>query len=213
MHNIRTDLGRRRDPSRYHRLWQETPDALDENAVADVASVENDAAIAAADPQEICASSTTYDRIKLELFRQAVELRGRDKAAFDRIANYSFVRMDLPTLRGRDEASGEVTCTGRLTLDLPPGLAVAGGANRLGAEVGYIVRPSAGGGGEVVSVAGADPIIVPLATLARTAAPSARRAGAGRPARSTARPASACAADSARPDRSAELRLRPGSHP
>lgn len=141
------------------------PDALDDNFAANVAAVEDVAPVATVDPQERCASTATYDKIKLELFRQAVEVRGRDQAAFDKVAKYSFVRMDQPILRGEEEPTGMVICTGRLTLDLPPGLAVAGGANRLGANIGYTIH------GETVLLSGADPIIVPLATLARAAAP------------------------------------------
>ena len=141
------------------------PDALDENFIANAATVEDVAPVVAIDPQERCASSTTYDKIKLELFRQAVEVRGRDRAAFDKIAAYSFVRMDQPILRGHNEPTGIINCTGRLTLDLPPGLAVAGGANRLGAYIGYTIHD------DIVTVSGAEPIIVPLATLARAAAP------------------------------------------
>src|SRR3989337_2048142 len=109
------------------------PDALDDNFMANAATAEEVAPVAIVDPQERCASTATYDKVKLELFRMAVELRGRDQAAFDKVAKYSFVRMDQPILRGEDEPTGMVTCTGRLTLDLPPGLAGAGGAHRLGA--------------------------------------------------------------------------------
>ena len=92
-------------------------DALDDNVVAN-AAVEP---TAAAQPERLCASSATYDKIKLELFRQAAEVRGRDQAAFDKIAAYSVVRVEEPVLRARDEALGTITCTARLALDLPPG--------------------------------------------------------------------------------------------
>jgi len=148
-------------------------DALDDNFLVEVTNVDDVAPNPGADLQARCASTAIYNKIKLELFRQAVKVRGRDEAAFNKIAGFSFVRMDGPVPRGLNQASGEVTCSGRLTLDLPPGLAVAGGGNRLGADIGYSVRPAANGRGEVVTVSAADSIIVPLATLARIAAPRA----------------------------------------
>ena len=143
-------------------------DALDENFVANAV-----AEPAAAQPEKLCASSSTYEKIKLELFRQAAEVRGRDQAAFDKIAAYSVVRVEEPVLRASDEALRTITCTARMALDLPPGLAVVGGRRSLIASIGYTVQPAADGSGEVVTLSGADPITVPLATLARTAPPAA----------------------------------------
>ena len=144
-------------------------DALDDNFMANAVVEPEDAA----QPERLCAKSATYDKIKLELFRQAAEVRGRDQATFDKIAAYSVVRIEEPVLRERDEALRTITCTARLTLDLPPGLAVVGGRRSLDASIGYTVQPAADGSGDVVTLAGADPITVPLATLARTAPPAA----------------------------------------
>lgn len=144
-------------------------DALDDNFLSEATNAEEPVTSAEADLQARCAATAIYDRIKLELFRQAVDLRGRDEAAFNKIAKFSFVRMDDPVPRGYNQASGETSCTGRLTLDLPPGLAVAGGGNRLVGDVGYSIQPAAGGSG-AVTVSGADPIVASLATLARVAA-------------------------------------------
>ena len=138
-------------------------DALDDNAVVATAGEP------ATSSEKLCASSATYDKIKLELFRQAAEVRGRDQAAFDKIAAYSVVRVEEPVLRARDEALRRIDCTARLALDLPPGLAVVGGRRSLVASIGYAVQPAADGSGEVVTLTGADPITIPLATLARTA--------------------------------------------
>jgi hypothetical protein len=113
------------------------------------------------EPSERCGSQTTYDQIKRELFRQAAAARGRDQEAFDKIASYSTVRMEAPVLR--DESGGSVTCNGTLTLDLPPGVAVAGGRRSRGADILYTVD------GAAVTVSNADEIITPLTTLARTA--------------------------------------------
>ena len=119
-------------------------------------------------PDKRCASQATYDRIKLELFRRAAQVRTSDQAAFDRLATYASVRMERPLLRSHDEELGTVRCTGRLSLDLPPGVAVVGGRRSLSADVDYVLQPAADGSGDVVMIEGADPIIVPLATLAQT---------------------------------------------
>ena len=120
------------------------------------------------DPESRCASQRTYDAIKREIFRQAATVRGSDRAAFDRISTYAALRVDRPVLRSNDEDLGTVGCSGLVTLDLPPGVAVVGGRRSLSAEVGYLLHPAADGSGDVVMLEGADPIIVPLATLART---------------------------------------------
>jgi uncharacterized protein YecT (DUF1311 family) len=142
-------------------------DALDENAI-----IANAAEPAAAEqPEKMCASSSIYDKIKLELFREAAAVRGRDQATYDKIAAYSAVRVDEPVVRARDEALRTITCTARLSLDLPPGLEVAGGRRSLVASIGYTVQPAADGSGEVVTLSGVDPITVPLATLAKVGPP------------------------------------------
>lgn len=119
-------------------------------------------------PAERCSSQRTYDVIKRELFRQAARVRGSDQAAFDRIATHAAVRMDRPVLRSQDEGLGTVGCSGLLVLDLPPGVAVVGGRRSLSAEINYVLQAAADGSGDVVMLNGADAIIVPLATLART---------------------------------------------
>lgn len=130
----------------------------------------NAAAERRASEEDRCSSQRTYDLIKRELFRQAARIRGSDAAAFDRIASYSAVRMERPVKRSEDEDLGTAGCSGVLTLDLPPGVAVAGGRRSLSAEIGYILQRSADGSGDAVMIEGADPIVVPLATLARTRA-------------------------------------------
>jgi hypothetical protein len=126
---------------------------------------------AADDPERRCASQQTYDLIKRELFRRAAELRGTDKAAFDRLASYSVVRMDAPMLKSHDEGVGTINCTGSLALDLPPGVAVVGGRRTLTADINYAIQPAADGSGDVLTLSSADGIIMPLATLARIGTP------------------------------------------
>jgi uncharacterized protein YecT (DUF1311 family) len=118
-----------------------------------------------------CASKGTYDLIKRELFRRAGQMRGSDQAAFDRLSAYAVLRMENPVLESEDSATGALNCSGSLSLDLPPGVAVVGGRRTLAADLDYTVQPSADGSGDVVLLRNADAIIAPLATLARVAQP------------------------------------------
>lgn len=154
------------------------------NKEGDQDKIGNEQVAAAAAPavERRCASQRTYDRIKIELFRRAAQSRGSDRAAFDRLASYSVVRMDRPLLRNVDDDLGTVRCSGVLSVDLPPGVAMVGGRRMLSAEIDYVLQPAADGSGDVVILEGADSIVVPLATLARsgsspTPAPMASESG------------------------------------
>ena len=128
----------------------------------------------AADPSKLCASKATYDRIKQDLFRRAAEVRGSDQAAFDTLSNYATLRMENPVMESRDESTGAVSCSGSLSLDLPPGVAIVGSRRTLTADVDYTVQPAADGSGTVVQLRNADSIVTPLATLAKVAEPQAQ---------------------------------------
>jgi uncharacterized protein YecT (DUF1311 family) len=75
-------------------------------------------------------------------------------------------------MESQDSASGAVNCSGSLSLDLPPGVAVVGGRRTLVSDVDYTIQPAADGSGNVVLLRNADAIVTPLATLARVAQPS-----------------------------------------
>jgi uncharacterized protein YecT (DUF1311 family) len=123
-------------------------------------------------PEKRCASQATYDLIKRELFRRAAQLRGSDQAAYDKLAAYAVVRMDNPVMENQDPSSGAINCSGSLSLDLPPGVAVVGGRRTLMSDVDYTIQPAADASGDVVLLRNADSIIAPLATLARVSEPS-----------------------------------------
>ena len=122
-------------------------------------------------PEKRCSSKATYDLIKRDLFRRAAQLRGSDQAAYDRLAAYASLRMESPVLEGENETTGAISCSGSLSLDVPPGVAVAGGRRSLTADVDYTVQPAADGSGTVVLLRNADGIIAPLATLTRNNEP------------------------------------------
>jgi uncharacterized protein YecT (DUF1311 family) len=124
------------------------------------------------DPEKRCSSQATYDLIKRDLFRRAAALRGSDQATFDKLVSYSSLRVEAPLMQDQNEDVGSVTCNATVTLDLPPGVAVVGGRRSLSADVLYTVQPAADGSGNVLTLANADGIITPLATLAKIEQPA-----------------------------------------
>ncbi|MGN6156434.1 MAG: lysozyme inhibitor LprI family protein [Sphingomicrobium sp.] len=125
----------------------------------------------AQDPQAWCAAQSTYDAMKRELFRRAAQVRGSDDQAYAKLADFALLRVNGPIVRGLDDQLQSVSCSGTALLDLPPGVAVAGGRRALSGDVDYSIQPAADGSGRVVSLGNADSIVVPLATLSRTSAP------------------------------------------
>jgi hypothetical protein len=129
----------------------------------------NEESAAQNDPEKRCASQATYDLIKRHLFRRASALRGSGQAAFDSVAASSTIRVESPILRDENAEVASVTCNATVSVDLPPGLAVVGGRRTLSADVLYTLQPAADSSGNVLTLANADEIITPLATLGRTA--------------------------------------------
>jgi len=80
--------------------------------------------------------------------------------------------MENPVMESEDSSTGAVNCSGSLSVDLPPGVAVVGGRRSLMSDVDFTVQPAADGSGSVVLLRSADAIITPLATLARIAEPA-----------------------------------------
>lgn len=136
---------------------------------------------AAADPADRCAAPATYDLLKRELFRQAAATRGSDQQAFDQLSGYSSLRVSKPVVREQDEGLERVSCGADVALDLPPGVEVVGGRRTLTATVTYDLQPSADSSGDVLTLRGAEGIIVPLATLARTGSGAAPPPEVGEP--------------------------------
>ena len=125
----------------------------------------------AQDPQTWCAAQSTYDAMKRELFRRAAQVRGSDDQAYASLADFALLRVNGPIVRGVDDRILSVSCTGTAVLDLPPGVAVAGGRRSLSGDVDYSIQPAADGTGRVVRLGNADAIVVPLATVSRTGLP------------------------------------------
>ena len=122
--------------------------------------------------EKLCASKATYDLIKRDLFRRAGQVRGSDQAAYDQLSSYAVLRMENPVMESEDSSTGAISCSGSLSIDLPPGVAVVGGRRTLSADVDYTVQQAADGSGTVILLRNVDAIVTPLATLSRVAQPS-----------------------------------------
>lgn len=135
--------------------------ATNRNSEQDKLSNTQVAATAATPSHEkFCTSNATYDFIKHELFRRAAQVRGSDSAAYDKLSAYAVVRMDNAVMESEDRSTGVVKCSGSLSLDLPPGVEVAGGRRTLMSDIDYAVDAN----GSVV-LSNADAIVGQLATL------------------------------------------------
>jgi uncharacterized protein YecT (DUF1311 family) len=141
------------------------------DADQDKLSGDDSSATASMDPEKRCSSAKTYDLIKRELFRRAAQLRGSDQAAFESLSAYASLRMDRPVMEREDQGRNAVHCSGALSLDLPPGVAVVGGRRTLSADVDYSLQRAADNSGDVLTLSNADAVITPLATLMRTNSP------------------------------------------
>lgn len=141
--------------------WRDNEDAVGNELVGATAP----------NPEALCAAQATYDAIRRELFRRAAQVRGSDQQAYTRLTDFSLLRVSGPVVRDFNDQLGSVTCSGTANLNLPPGVAVAGGRRSLSGDIDYMVQPAADGTGNVVRLGNADVIVVPLATLSRSGAP------------------------------------------
>jgi hypothetical protein len=122
-----------------------------------------------------CTSREPLDLIRGELFRRAAAIRGSREAAFSHVGRYSILRTESPILRRHDDQTGDVTCTGTIVLDLPPGLAVADGRRSLTADAAYALHPTADGKAQLRMLSKVDAVVLPLATLSQAGSAAARR--------------------------------------
>ena len=154
--------------------------------------------------RKACASEATYARLKDYVFDEAARIRNGDPRNLDPVAAGSVVRMEEPLVKSRDEELNVTVCTGRFTLELPPGAENAfDGLRRVTAEVEYSAQAAADGSGLVYRMDGAEPIIYRLATFgfndAQPAAPTRTASAEPPPARSASPPPSPAPAPAQRP--------------
>jgi len=132
--------------------------------------------------RKACASEATYGQLKDYVFAEAARIRNGDPRNLDPIAAASVVRMEDPLVKSRDEKLNVTVCTGRFTLELPPGAENAfDGLRRVSAEVEYAAQPAADQSGLVFRMDGAEPIIYRLATFGLNGAPAMPRVAIPQP--------------------------------
>ncbi len=124
---------------------------------------------AQSDSAKLCTDSNVYLIIKRQLFAQAAQAKGTDQATFDKIAGAAVLRVENAVMESEDMANRSVTCSGSMTLDLPPGVAVFGGRQTLTADVDYTVQPPGDAGALMVEVRNAAAIVTALATIEQVA--------------------------------------------
>ncbi len=120
-------------------------------------------------PDAWCSAQATYDAIRRELFRRAAEVRGSDEQQYTRLADFALLRMSGPVVRGIDDRLHSVSCSGVAVLSLPPGVAADGGRRSLSGDIDYTIQPAADHSGNVIRLGNVDSLVIPLATLSRTA--------------------------------------------
>lgn len=120
---------------------------------------------AQADRSPHCTSAQALDQVKAELFRRAAAIRGNTGPGFASVANYSVIHADSRLVRRHHQGSDKVTCTGTLSLDLPPGVAVVGGRRNLAGPLTYDLAPAGDGTARLLMLSKADQIVAPLATV------------------------------------------------
>lgn len=116
--------------------------------------------------QRTCASTATYDRLKVAMFEKAAQIRGGRANALDSLEAASIVRMENPIVKGRNDTLNVTVCAGRFVLELPEGAARAfGGDRRLKADIEYSAQQAVDNSGLVYQMQGAEPIVYRLSTL------------------------------------------------
>jgi outer membrane biosynthesis protein TonB len=145
-----------------------------------------------ADSDPHCVSGPSLDLVKGELFRRAAAVRGTTDPAFADAASHGVARSVSQMIRRHYGGSHEVTCTGSIAIDLPPGVAAVGGRHSLMSAVRYKLAPGRDGSARLMALARADAIVGPLATITGEAgqqsAPPVKAAAVPQP-RSSALPA------------------------
>lgn len=125
------------------------------------------------DPTKRCVLQSTVDSIKRELFRRAAQARGRDSEAYTRIAGFSLLRIDAPSVVRQDGQRHVVDCTGNADLELPPQITLAAGGTIISGPIDYSVQLDSSGNAVGVVVGDAGFIVGPLATVSTLAPPEA----------------------------------------
>lgn len=130
------------------------PDRLDDGAATSLPDVAGDAAG--------CSGNRAVAGLKSALFSEAAAARPTDAAVFQQIAAAAVARIENAAIEGED--GDRLDCSASVAIDLPPGIASAGGRRNLMGDVDYSVTP---GSGEVKVRNGAG-LISALSSLTRS---------------------------------------------
>jgi hypothetical protein len=122
---------------------------------------------------EVCSASDVYANIKQQLFERAAQVRGRDQDVFARLAAAAVLRMENPVMESEDTAARVINCSGSMSIELPPDMAVASGNGSLTTDVDYVVQLPGDAAGMTVQVRNTDAIIASLATVQQVEEPVA----------------------------------------
>ena len=98
--------------------------------------------------QASCASTVANQKLKGQLFDQAIAQHAGDRTNLDALADYSTLRMESPVVEGQDDTLDLTKCAGKLILDIPPGAERGlAGERKLQGDVHYTAQASADGNG------------------------------------------------------------------
>ena len=115
-------------------------------------------------PESLCVATATQATLKGILFDEARKASGDEPLRLNDLERQSSLAVSQAVLDGNDSAIRKVTCKGRLTLELPVGVAQAfAGERALQADIVYTVQPTAHDIGNLVAIEGANGTIARLA--------------------------------------------------
>lgn len=157
------------------------PAASTAEPVETAASVPAPEAEPALSGTEICGAQATYVGLKDMIFDEAVKRFEGDTVPLNDLRRAVNVRMEFPLVQGFNEQLQRTDCSGKIVIELPPGVADAfGGDKMLEADVSYSSQPAADGDGVVLR---ADNVGMPVQRLvqAATLISATRIAAAGGP--------------------------------
>jgi len=129
---------------------------------------------------QACASPQSLNGVKRRLFANARVLPGANAAAIDSLERGTVTRIIEPVVDQLDTEIGRTICSGRLILDLPPGVERAfGGERQLSVQIRYSSQQAADGSGNVYDVFGAEALALRLSQAAGGRAPPIAPQGVG----------------------------------
>ncbi|HEX8402048.1 MAG TPA: hypothetical protein VF628_10120 [Allosphingosinicella sp.] len=131
---------------------------------------------------DVCGSQETYSGLKDMIFDEAVKRFEGDTVPLNDLRRAVNMRMEFPLVQGFNDQLQRTDCTGKLVIELPPGLAAAfDGERKLETDLTYSSQPAADGNGTILRADGTNyPVARLLQAATLVAAHKLARKGAGR---------------------------------